>query len=80
MLTEIRVYPGANGTFSIYDDDGVTNTYKAGAGRNAVLRWDDSAKRLTATGTLPTGQHVDSLVKLASPELGTDAGRGPTGQ
>jgi alpha-D-xyloside xylohydrolase len=77
MLTEIRVYPGANGTFSIYDDDGVTNTYKAGAGRNAVLRWDDGARRLTATGTLPTGQHIDSLVKVASPELGTDAGRAP---
>jgi alpha-D-xyloside xylohydrolase len=49
-LTEIRVYPGADGNFTLYDDDGVTNAYLKGAGRSAVLRWDDKTGKLTATG------------------------------
>jgi alpha-D-xyloside xylohydrolase len=63
-LTEIRVYPGANGSFTLYDDDGVTNAYKSGGGRSAVLRWDEQAHRLTASGKLPTGQDASALSKL----------------
>ncbi|MBC9035161.1 glycoside hydrolase family 31 protein [Sphingomonas sp. JC676] len=66
-LTEIRVYPGAEGSFSYYDDDGVTNGYKSGVGRPVVLRWDDSAKRLTASGKLPTGQDAQALVRVVAP-------------
>jgi alpha-D-xyloside xylohydrolase len=62
-LTEIRVYPGADGSFTLYDDDGVTNAYRTGGGRSAVLRWDDGQKRLIASGKLPTGQAVDALVR-----------------
>nr|NUR37786.1 glycoside hydrolase family 31 protein [Sphingomonas sp.] len=63
-LREIRVYPGANGSFTVYDDDGVTNAYKAGGGRSAVLRWDDSSKHLTSSGRLPTGEDAASLLRL----------------
>jgi alpha-D-xyloside xylohydrolase len=66
-LSEVRVYPGASGTFTLYDDDGVTNAYKAGGGRSAVLRWDDASRRLTADGKLPTGQSADALVKVMRP-------------
>ena len=50
--------------FTLYDDDGVTNAYTKGGGRSAVLHWDDAAGRLSATGTLPTGQQVQPLVKV----------------
>ncbi|MGK6319548.1 TIM-barrel domain-containing protein [Sphingomonas sp. DT-204] len=70
-LSEIRVYPGANAIFTIYDDDGVTNDYRNGAGRSADLKWNDDAKRLTGSGKLPTGQSVDSLVRI----MGTGPGR-----
>ena len=70
-LSEIRVYPGADAAFTIYDDDGVTNDYRKGAGRSADLRWDDGAKGLTGSGKLPTGQGIDSLVRV----MGAGSGR-----
>jgi alpha-D-xyloside xylohydrolase len=66
-VQEIRVYPGANASFTLYDDDGATNAYKAGGGRSALLRWDDAARRLSASGKLPTGQAADALVKVIRP-------------
>jgi alpha-D-xyloside xylohydrolase len=49
-LVEVRVYPGRDADFRLYDDDGETNAYEHGAGRIAHLHWDDKAGRLTATG------------------------------
>ena len=66
-LSEIRVYPGASSSFTLYDDDGVTNAYKSGGGRSAVLHWDDATHRLSASGKLPTGQEAPSLVKVIRP-------------
>ena len=68
-LSEIRVYPGRDGTFALYDDDGVSNAYREsgkakGGGTKAVLRWSDATGRLTASGALPTGQALDALVKI----------------
>jgi alpha-D-xyloside xylohydrolase len=63
-LTEIRVYPGANASFTLYDDDGVTNAYKSGGGRSATLRWDDSSGHFTANGKLPSGQDPMPLLRL----------------
>lgn len=55
-LESIRVYPGRDTAFTLYDDDGVSNAYRTGGGRSATLRWNDAAKRLSASGRLPTGQ------------------------
>ncbi|WP_267393813.1 MULTISPECIES: glycoside hydrolase family 31 protein [unclassified Sphingomonas] len=64
-LESIRVYPGADASFTLYDDDGVTNGYKtAKNGTKAVLHWDDRAGRLTASGKLPTGQDAGGLVRV----------------
>ena len=63
-LSEIRVFPGRNASFTLYDDDGVTNAYKKGAGKTATLRWDEASKKLTASGALPTGQAPAPLVKV----------------
>jgi alpha-D-xyloside xylohydrolase len=63
-LAEIRVFPGRNASFALYDDDGVTNAYQKSGGTSAVLRWDDAAGRLSASGALPSGQAPASLVKI----------------
>jgi alpha-D-xyloside xylohydrolase len=63
-LSEIRVFPGRNANFTLYDDDGVTNAYRKGGGKSATLRWDDAAKKLTASGALPTAQAPAPLVKV----------------
>jgi alpha-D-xyloside xylohydrolase len=63
-LESIRVYPGRDASFTLYDDDGTTNAYRKTGGRSATLRWDDKARRLTASGRLPTGQSIEPLVKI----------------
>ncbi|WP_416366218.1 DUF5110 domain-containing protein [Sphingomonas aerolata] len=67
-LEAIRVYPGADAGFALYDDDGVTNDYRNKGGRKATLRWNDKTRRLTASGKLPTGQDAGSLVQIVAPK------------
>uniref|UniRef100_UPI0035CA0E71 glycoside hydrolase family 31 protein n=1 Tax=uncultured Sphingomonas sp. TaxID=158754 RepID=UPI0035CA0E71 len=62
-LESIRVYPGRSTSFALYDDDGVSNTYRKG-GSSATLRWDDATGRLTASGKLPSGQDLGALVTV----------------
>jgi alpha-glucosidase/alpha-D-xyloside xylohydrolase len=48
--TTLRVYPGANGAFTLYDDDGQSLGYRDGSDPKAVwvrFRWDDAARRLS---------------------------------
>jgi len=63
-LTEIRVFPGRNASFTLYDDDGVSNAYKKDGGKSATLRWDEASRKLSASGALPTGQAPAPLVKV----------------
>ena len=63
-LAEIRVYPGRDASFTLYDDDGTTNAYRKGAGTSATLRWSEGPRRLTASARLPTGQDPQPLVRL----------------
>lgn len=44
---ELRIYPGANGTFSLYEDEGDSYRYEKGAFATIPLSWDDAAKTLT---------------------------------
>ena len=62
-LESIRVYPGRSTSFTLYDDDGVSNAYRKGGGAT-VLRWDDASGRLTASGKLPGGQDAAALVSV----------------
>jgi alpha-glucosidase/alpha-D-xyloside xylohydrolase len=48
--TTLRVYPGADGAFTLYDDDGQSLGYLHDADPTMVwirFRWDDKARRLT---------------------------------
>ncbi len=48
--TVLRVFPGADGTFTLYDDDGQSLAYRDGSDPKTQwirLHWDDSARRLT---------------------------------
>ena len=46
----LRVYPGADGQFELYSDDGKTYAYERGDARTMQLTWDDRARKLTHTG------------------------------
>jgi alpha-glucosidase/alpha-D-xyloside xylohydrolase len=41
------VYPGADGAFTFYDDDGRSFNYRRGDWMGMEARWDDAARRLT---------------------------------
>lgn len=43
---EIRIYPGANATFTIYEDDNETYAYERGERATIDLFWDDAARTL----------------------------------
>lgn len=63
-IESIRVYPGANARFTLYDDDGTTNAYRKTGGQKAELVWDDASRSLTSKTKLPTGQAVTGLVQI----------------
>jgi len=44
---ELRIYPGANGDFTLYEDENDNFNYEKGAHATIALRWDDAAKTLT---------------------------------
>jgi alpha-D-xyloside xylohydrolase len=44
---ELRVYPGADADFSIYEDDNNTYDYEKGAYATIPIHWDDAARTLT---------------------------------
>ncbi|MGD0891693.1 MAG: TIM-barrel domain-containing protein [Terracidiphilus sp.] len=41
------VYPGADGRFSLYDDDGESFDFRSGAFMKIELQWNDRSRRLT---------------------------------
>jgi|GEM_PF-319387 len=43
----LRIYPGADGKFDIYEDDGTTTAYKKGEHSFIPVSWDDKSRKLT---------------------------------
>jgi alpha-glucosidase/alpha-D-xyloside xylohydrolase len=43
----VHVYPGANGSFVLYDDDGVSFGYRNGDWMGIAIFWSDAERRLT---------------------------------
>jgi alpha-D-xyloside xylohydrolase len=46
-LAHVRVYRGADGDFTLYDDDGKTYAYEGGDRKITRLHWNNAAGRLT---------------------------------
>ena len=44
---EIRIYPGANGRFELYEDENNNYNYEKGAFSNITFEWNDAKKTLT---------------------------------
>jgi alpha-D-xyloside xylohydrolase len=49
-IASLRVYPGADGTFTLFEDDGKTYAYEKGGGSITKLTWDDRAQKLKHDG------------------------------
>ena len=44
---EMRVYPGANGSFTLYEDEGDNYNYEKGQYATITFQWNDKARTLT---------------------------------
>jgi alpha-glucosidase/alpha-D-xyloside xylohydrolase len=53
--TTLRVYRGADGEFTLYDDDGISQAYLKGTGSWTRLAWNDRARQLTIEPGAPQG-------------------------
>jgi len=68
---ELRIYPGANGDFVLYEDQNDGYAYTKGAHATIPMHWDDGAKTLTIgarEGSFPgmLAEHTFRLVVVGS--------------
>ncbi|MBV9339748.1 MAG: DUF5110 domain-containing protein, partial [Acidobacteria bacterium] len=49
-ISGLRIYGGADGAFTLYQDEGTTYTYEKGEAQLTYFKWDDRAQRLTHQG------------------------------
>jgi alpha-D-xyloside xylohydrolase len=75
---ELRVYPGADGTFTLYEDENDGYGYERGVHATIEMRWDDDARQLVLgarAGEFPgmLEQRMFHVV-LVRPDHGTGVG------
>ena len=73
--TTLRVHPGANGVFTLYDDDGLSLEYLRGRGSWIRITWDDSNRRLTLEPGTPAGSTNAGVARDFAVEIVSDGGR-----
>ena len=63
---DLTIYPGANGRFTLYDDDGQTFAYEQGSYATVDFSWNDVAKTLEvkagSSGHLPAKEMLVTLL------------------
>ena len=71
-IASVQVYPGANGSFTLFQDDGRTYGYEMGGGSITKLDWDDATHHLRHEGpTWPTPDNVVVTVVSATKAAAT---------
>ena len=63
-IAKVKVYPGADGQFTLYNDDGVTYAYEKGDRQITTLRWQDATGRLTQEGPKAWNQSDANVVEI----------------
>jgi len=66
-IEHVRVYPGADGEFTIYSDDGNTYGYENGDLKTTRLHWDDAAQKLTHEGTSAWTEPDSQILERVTP-------------
>jgi alpha-glucosidase (family GH31 glycosyl hydrolase) len=63
-IASVSVYPGANGDFTLYNDDGTTYAYEKGDHSITNLHWNDALGRFTHDGEQAWTGSDNTLVKI----------------
>jgi alpha-glucosidase (family GH31 glycosyl hydrolase) len=66
-IEKVRVYPGADASFTLFSDDGTTYAYETGAGSVTHLHWDDATQHLTHDGAAAWNGPDSGLIEIARP-------------
>ena len=77
---ELRVYPGADGTFTLYEDEGDNYNYEKGAYATIDIRWDDQKQELIIgdrKGTFP-GMVAERTFRIVRVNGASGGGLQPT--
>jgi alpha-D-xyloside xylohydrolase len=65
-IAKLRVYPGSDGNFTLYNDDGKTYAYEKGDFTLTRLHWDDVKQKLTAEGPAEWSAPIDQVLEVVS--------------
>ncbi|MDR3723412.1 MAG: glycoside hydrolase family 31 protein [Terracidiphilus sp.] len=63
-IAHVRVYTGADASFTLFADDGKTNSYEKGEGLITQLHWNDTARKFTHTGASAWAGDDASVVEI----------------
>ncbi|MGB0064515.1 MAG: DUF5110 domain-containing protein, partial [Terracidiphilus sp.] len=63
-IAAVKVYPGANGSFTLFADDGKTYAYEKSGGTVTRLTWDDAGHRLRHEGAAAWSGADESIVTV----------------
>jgi alpha-D-xyloside xylohydrolase len=66
-IQRVRVYPGADVSFTLFSDDGTSYAYEKGAGSITRLHWDDAKRLLTHEGAPAWSGKDSEIVEIAGP-------------
>jgi alpha-D-xyloside xylohydrolase len=70
-IAKLKIYPGANGSFTLYQDDGQTYAYERGENSVTNLVWNEISQTLTHQGpaawTGPDAEVVQIAGRFNSP-------------
>jgi len=81
--TELRIYPGANGDFNLYGDEGDGYGYEHGSHSIIPIHWDDASRTLTigerqgSYPGMPAGQTFNIVVVKAGHGIGGEVTEAP---
>jgi alpha-glucosidase/alpha-D-xyloside xylohydrolase len=66
-IASVRVYPGADGSFTLFSDDGTTYAYEKGTGSITKLHWDDATHTLKHEGASAWSEPDSKIVDVVHP-------------
>ena len=66
-IASVRVYPGADASFTLFSDDGTTYNYEKGESSITRLHWDEANHRLTHEGAPAWTKPDAQVVQIVHP-------------
>jgi alpha-glucosidase (family GH31 glycosyl hydrolase) len=67
-IAKVRVYPGADGSFTLYQDDGKTYAYEKGESKITRLHWDNATGKLAHEGAEAWTGSDAAVVEVVGPK------------